>query len=504
MKKLIIAWDLGTSGNKTSLYSEDGLCLAEETVSYKTHYTPEGWHEHCPADWWVSVVQGTRRILEKTGVDKNDIYCCGISGHSMCCIPMDENRQLLVDRVPIWSDARATEEAAAFFEKFDQNEWYRITGAGTKPESYPVFELVWYRNHYPDIYNRIHTVLGTTDYINFRLTGVIATGRSNACGTGCYDLQSGEFHEEILRLNGLRRDMFPRIVEETDVLGTILPEVAEELGLSPKTLVTVGGTDNISMATGARCFQDGRAYIALGTSCWISWTGMQPVLDVNSYPYIFPFHGMFCSGLSLASGGSAYKWAKEQFCQDLTGPDAYARMDELICQSPPGANGLLFNSCLGGGMPFDPGPNMRGGYLGLQLKHTRADILRATLEGITFKLRECKEALEKVAHIDDEILLVGGGSKTDVWRQIIADCMGKTVIKSSIDDQASALGAAAFAAVGTGIWSDYSVIDRLHTIENRTKPIAENTALYNALFPIYKEGSVYLAELGDAMKALKL
>jgi xylulokinase len=352
-------------------------------------------------------------------------------------------------------------------------------------------------------------ILGTTDYINYLLTGELVTGRSNACGSGAYDLMDEDFSDEILEGNGLNRKLFPPIKLETDVIGRILPDAADALGLSTDTLVTVGGTDNICMAVGAKCFASGRAYIALGSSCWIALTGDKPVLDINSYPYIFPLCGdLFNSALSLASGGSSYKWVKEQLCGDLDiaarelGKNVYKLMEELVSSSPVGANGLLFNCCLGGGMPIDPGPNMRGGYLGLQLKHTKADVLRATLEGITFKLRECKESLENVAKIDDEILLVGGGSKTGIWRQIIADCFNKTVLKSNIDNQAAALGAAAFAAVGTGMWSDYNLIDELHKIECRIVPNHENTKIYDKLFALHLDGNKYLSSLGDGLNAL--
>lgn len=510
MKNKVIAWDLGTSGNKASLYDIYGNCLAEETVSYKTYYTQDGGHEQDPREWWDAVIKSTRLLLSKTAIDTSDILCCGISGHSMCCVPLGVSGELLAERVPIWSDTRAVAQSLAFFEKFGRDRWYTLTGAGTKPGGYPVFKVCWYRDNRPDIFSRLHVVLGTTDYVNYLLTGELTTSRSNACGSGAYDLMREDFSDEILEGNGLSRDIFPRIVLETDVIGRIQPAAAEALGLPCDVLVTAGGTDNICMAVGGKCFTSGRAYIALGSSCWIAWTGEKPVLDINSYPYVFPLCGkLFNSALSLASGGSAYKWAKEQLCGDLDIAaekqcrNAYELMEELILLSPVGGNGLLFNSCLGGGMPFDPGPNMRGGYLGLQLKHTKADMLRATLEGITFKLRECIEHLEKIAKIDNEVLLVGGGSKTAVWRQIIADCFNKTVLKSNIDEQAAALGAAAFALVGTGIWSDYSNIDSLHVIESLTAPIAENTRVYNELFPIYLKGSEYLSTLGDELMALQ-
>lgn len=509
MKNIIIAWDVGTSANKASLYDSEGNCLAQESVGYPTYYSANGWHEQAPADWWWAVKESTRRLLLKTGINKNEIIGCGISGHSMSCVLLDANGCLLAERIPIWSDDRASKESATFFEQYDRNRWYAETGAGTKPGEYPIFKLCWYREHRPDLFKRIDKVVGTSDYINYLLTGKLTISESNAVGSGGYSILKKDFSNEILLANGLSRALFPHVVQPTEIIGTLCPTAAEQLGLSCNTLVTAGGTDTVCMAIGADCHTQGKAYMALGTSCWIAWTGERPIIDSESYPYVFPLcDGLFNSGLSIASGGSAYSWMKNELCKDLEttknedSSSVYNSMEALARQSPPGANGLLFNPCLSGGMPIDPGPNMRGGFLGLQLRHTRADLLRATLEGVVFKLRECKESLERDVCIGKEILIVGGGCKNSLWLQILADCLNITVLKSNIDEQTAALGAAAIAAVGTGIWDGFSRIGNLHRIQNRLLPISENTKVYDALFKIYRKSNKYMAELGSALEGI--
>lgn len=504
----IIAWDLGTSGNKASLYDADGVCIADASVSYDTIYNAQGWHEQRPSDWWQAVVKSTRMLLEKAGIQKEEILSCGISGHSLGSVLVDKEGNLLGEQFPIWSDARAGQESAECFEKFAKNNWYMLTGNGVNPGQYPVFKACWYRKNRPDIFARIHKIIGTKDYINYRLTGILATDHSYASGSGAYDLLNHDYSDEILEANGLNRTYFPDILQSTDVVGKITAAAAEEIGLDTETLVTAGGVDNVCMAIGARGFAEGRAYISLGTSCWIALTSAKPVLDTVSYPYVFALREQYYnSALCIGSGGSSYKWVRDMMCSDLVqqyGGQVFEQMAKMAGESPVGAHGLMFNPCLSGGMPFDKSANISGGFLGMRLGHTKGDILRATLEGITFNLRQCKERIERLAPIDQEILLVGGGSKNALWRQILADCLGKTTLKSNVDDQAAALGAAAIAAVGTGLWSDYDRIDSLHEIEVRCEPDAERTKQYDELFGLYEKAADFLCDYGDYVKNLNI
>ncbi len=189
MNKKIIAYDLGTGGNKASLYDSGGVCLASTFYAYDTFYPRSGMHEQRPADWWDSIVNSTRQLLNETGVDINEIECLAISGHSLGVVPIDKKGGLLRESVPIWSDSRAGAQAGSFFEKTDENDWYMTTGNGFPPKLYSVFKILWYQDNEPDIFNDIFKVIGTKDYINFKLTGQIKTDYSYASGCGVYDLK---------------------------------------------------------------------------------------------------------------------------------------------------------------------------------------------------------------------------------------------------------------------------------------------------------------------------
>ncbi len=508
MSSTIIAWDLGTGGNKASLYDAHGRCLAAAFVPYATTYPANGWHEQRPDDWWDAVVRSTRQLLAQPGVDPRTIRGCGISGHSLGAVPVDRDGRLLRDRTPIWSDGRATAQAAAVFRHLDEGRWYDLTGNGFPPQLYTAFKIRWYRDHEPELYRRIHQVIGTKDYVNLRLTGRLVTDHSYASGSGVYDLHRWDYSAELLAALDLPRSLLPDIVPSTEVIGSILPAAADALGLPSGIPVVAGGVDNSCMALGARAFREGRVYNSLGSSSWIAVSSAKPLLDRRSRPYVFAHvvPGMYASALCIASGGTSYRWMQDQLARDLAGTDGdavYARMDAEAAASPVGANGLLFNPSLGGGMPMDGSAGIRGAYLGLDLKHTRGDLIRATMEGITLGLRLCLDELRRMTPLSDEMLLVGGGSKSALWRRIYADGYGMRVLKSNVDQQAAALGAAACAAVGTGLWQDFAPIDAVHTIEERIDPDRANAAHYERLLVAVRVAVRHQAELAELLSGAR-
>ena len=510
MNEKIIAWDLGTGGNKASLYDKDGNCLAATFISYDTAYPDHGYHEQNPLDWFDAVVKSTQLLLAESKVDVNDIVGCGISGHSLVVVPLDKDGNLLRERVPIWSDGRAMKQAENFFKLHSEEEWYLTTGNGFTPALYSAFKLLWHRENEPELFEKIHKVIGTKDYVNFRLTGRICTDPSYASGCGVWDLKKWEYSTKWLERFKLPASIFPEVLASTQVIGTITEEAAKLLGLNPGVKVVAGGVDNSCMALGAKAFKEGRMYNSLGSSSWIAVSSKEPLLEKNARPYVFAHvvPGYFASALCIASGGTTFRWIRDQLCEDLTaqaertGEDVYDLMTKLAQDSPVGSKKLLFNPSLGGGMPMDKSYNVRGSFMGLDLVHKRPDMIRASMEGITMSLRACLDELHKLTTLDDKMLLVGGGSKSALWRQIYADLYKMDIMKSNIDQQAAALGAAACAAVGVGLWQDFEKIDGLHEIEELVKPIEDNVKLYDKMMEVYYEAAGSLSDIGDKLMSL--
>lgn len=499
----IIAYDLGTGGCKASLYDYEGKCIHGEFTSYDTLYPHSGWHEQRPEDWWQAVVDSTHKLIKATTVSPQHIKSIGMSGHSLGLIPLDNSGKLLRDSVPIWSDSRPTEQQTApFFDKIDEEDWYMTTGNGFPPPLYTIFKIMWLRDNEPEIFSQTDKVIGTKDYVNYKFTGVVATDHSYASGTGVYNLHSQSYQNDFIEAAGVSPDIFCNPLNSTDVLGCLTTNAAEELGLHTSVKVVAGGVDNSCMALGARCFQEGRAYNSLGSSAWIAISSDKPLLNSTTRPYVFAHvvPNMSVSATAIFSAGSSFQWLRDKMFSDLE--NGYVDMTNLASQSPVGANNLLFNPSLSGGSMLDKSPNIRGAFAGIDHKHTQNDIIRSVMEGVSFGLKKSFNELNKLASVDNEMLVVGGGSKSQLWRQIYADMYNRKIVKTNVDQQAAALGAAALAAVGTNVWSDFSKIDEIHKTESTDLPIKENTDTYNKLFEIYEKMSDYHSELGDMLTNL--
>lgn len=504
---LIIAFDLGTGGTKASLYDLDGRCLCSHFEEYQTFYPRPGWHEQRPEDWWQAVVSCTKALTGQSGVDAGEIQYLAISGHSMSVVPVNCEGRPLRESVPIWSDTRANRQADAFFAQIPYEDWYRVTGNGFSRECYAVFKMMWYRDNEPDLYTSTACVLGTKDFINFRLTGEFATDNSYASGSGVYNLKKRNYEDAYVRATGLKPSLFPRILASHDAVGKILPDVAGALGLSRELTVMAGGVDNSCMAVGAGNIRDGRVYLSLGSSAWIAVSSKEPVIESVVKPFVFDhvIPGLYTSATSIFSAGNSLRWASNVIWDyKRRAKDEQASVYDLMvadaAASPIGAKGLLFNPSLAGAPAAYGQENVEGAFIGLQLHHTPADICRAVLEGIAMDLCLMHRKLEKLCALDHEIVIVGGGSQSSYWRQIFADVFGRSFVRISIDQDAASLGAAAIAAVGAGVWADYTVIDSVIQRRENLHPDKANTQAYARLLSKYERIIPFLSGIGAVMK----
>jgi xylulokinase len=512
MDKKIISFDLGTGGNKASLYDVEGTGLASAFVPYRTQYPEVGWHEQCPVDWWNAVVESTRELMTSSGVDKNDIVCLGISGHSLGAVPVDKDGNLLREATPIWSDIRAQREVEDFFSKVDATAWYLTTGNGFPAACYTVFKVMWYRNHEPEMFQKVYKILGTKDYINFKLTGAMKTDFSYASGTGIYDLKGWGYDPDFIKASQISAEVWPEIVPSTQVIGDVTPEVADLLGLGHGVKVVCGGVDNSCMALGAKNIRDGRVYTSLGSSAWIAVSSEEPVLDKNYKPYVFAhvMPNMFTSAVSIFSAGTSFTWVKDNLCEDLiteskaTNQDVYSLMNQVAEKAPVGSNKLLFNPSLAGGTSQDASVHIRGAYIGLDLKHGKPELIRAAMEGIAMNLRLRLDLLRRYTKLEDEILFVGGGAKSRFYLGIFADAFNTRILKTNIDQDAGALGAAAIAAVGCGLWESFERIDAIHKTVEFVEPNQENNCKYEKLLPVFDLAAEYQAKISDALQEVQI
>ncbi|MFR9649278.1 MAG: FGGY family carbohydrate kinase [Rikenellaceae bacterium] len=495
----IIAYDLGTGGLKASLFSMSGELLCFEFEHYPTHNLGANIQEQSPADWWAAIVTATKRLITNSVDDVNDISALAISGHSLGVVPINAQGDLLLEQTPIWSDKRATEQARRFFESVDYQGWYMTTGNGFPAECYSIFKMMWYRENMPAQFSQCDKVLGTKDYCNFLFTGRCATDHSYASGSGVYSLEKREYIDEYIAASGVDASILPEILEATDVVGNLNEWAAEQTGLPTSVKVICGGVDNSCMALGAGGYVENHLYTSLGSSAWIALSSSKPVLNFRTKPYVFAhvIPNMYASATCIFSAGTSLNWVMDNLFSELEGSDKYDKLAAMAAQSTIGANGVVFNPSLAGGSMLEHSPNINGAFAGLNLSHNRCDILRATLEGIAMNLRVALDELVSNSQSVESMLMVGGGAKSQYWMGLFANIYGLNCLKSSIDQECASLGAAALAAVGAGLWSDFSPISVQHKIERVVECDYATCAEYNHLLPRFKELSRLLSQFAD-------
>ncbi len=502
----IIAYDLGTGGIKASLFDENGESLSDAFIPYPTFYPHDKWCEQRPMDWWRGVCDSTQMLLQKTGANPQEIAAAALSGHSIVTAPLDAQGNLLLDQVPIWCDMRPDTQADEFFTDLSYDGWYSTTGNGDPPECYSILKMMWMKQNQPDIYAKTDVVLGSKDFVNYMFTGNKCTDPSYASGFGVFNLLKWEYEDAFFKAAGVDRSKFPDIIPSDAQMGVVTPEASRQTGLPAGIPVACGGVDNTCMALGALGMGEGRAYTSLGSSSWIAVTSQKPILDTATHPFVFAHaqKGYYTSAVSIFSAGNSFRWLRDILMNDTPEEEKYDRMNRMAATVPPGSNGVLFNPTLAGGSAQEASPNLRGGFMGLTLGTTREDLVRAAMEGIAMSLRCTLDILKMHTNVADEMLICGGGSKSPLWRQIFADIFNLDIIKTNIDQNAAALGAASLAANSCGLWKGYDIIKSLHKIEDIKKPNKKSNTKYEELLGIYQNWSHALANLsGQLQNTLK-
>lgn len=508
----ILSYDLGTGGTKASLFDDQGRSLAATFVSCDTYYPRELFHEQRPEDWWRSVVKSTQELLAKAPVNREEIVCLAVSGHSLGVTPVDKDGNLLVEYTPIWSDSRASKQAERFFKNIDEETWYLTTGNGFPAANYGIFKIMWMRDELPEVYQKAASFLGTKDYVNLCMTGVACTDHSYASGSGVYDLRKRAYVDAYIEASQVDAAKLPRVVESSDIIGTLTPEAAKLMGLPETVKVAAGGVDNACMCLGAACTHDGDSYTSLGSSAWVAVASHEPIVNANKRPYVFAhcIPGMFASATSIFSAGNSFRWVKNTLFHHLEekakaeGRDVYDLLTEIAAQAPAGSHKLIFNPTLAGGSGLDRSQFIRGCFTGLTLSHTTSDFVRATLEGICMGLRMAMDVLGEQTELSDEMLIVGGGGKSQFWRSLFASIYDKTIVETNVGQDAGSLGAAAVAAVGAGLWDSYDRVRDIHRRMGEIKPDDKARETYAKLLPVYAKIADIQCDIGDMLQELEV
>lgn len=490
-EKFILAHDLGTTGNKASLFDAEGKVRASSFSGYPTEYPRPNWVEQNPEDWWNAVCISTRELMDNAGVSPQAIACITFSGQMMGCVALDRQARPLRSAI-IWADTRAQAEAEAMIARVGMEEAYRITGHRASA-SYSAAKIMWVRDHQPEIFAQTYKFVHAKDFVVARLTGVFATDYSDASGTNLYDLRTYDWSPEMLSAAGLDSAILPELHPATDVVGQVLASVAEEVGLAAGTPVVIGGGDGCCAATGAGVVREGSAYNYLGSSSWIAIATREPIYDplLRTFTWAHLMRGMYSPCGTMQAAGGSYQWLRDTFCQQEKEAAArlklspYELMNLQAEQSPPGAKGLLFFPYLLGERAPRWNPDARGVYFGLNMAHARADIIRATLEGITLNLKVILDAFTQQGARIAAMRVIGGGANGRTWRQIMADIYGIPVQRPALLAEATSFGAALAGGIGVGMYKDWNLAERLTPIVDEHQPNRDLAPLYGRLYDFF-------------------
>lgn len=495
MEQFLIAHDLGTSGDKATLFTTEGRQVRSYTASYDVHFFHGNYAEQDPENWWDAVCEATKAVLD--GEDASRVAAMSFSAQMQGCLPVDKNGRPLRDSM-IWADMRAVKEAKQLEDAIGADRIYQITGHRIAASN-SIEKLMWLKANEPEVYEKTYKMLQAKDYIIQRATGEFVTDYSDASGTQALDLRKLEWSDEILNAAGIDKEKLPALKRSIDVAGYIQDRVAGEIGLPAGTPVVCGGGDGPVSAVGAACIKDGEFYLTYGTSAWIGGTTTEPFIDpdktVFCFAHVIPGKYMPCGTMQAA--GSSYAYIRRALCDDMP----YDEMNKLIEKSPAGAQNLIFLPYMLGERSPRWNPDTSAAFLGIKPEHEKKDYVRAVIEGIAMNMELILKAYRKQAKIE-QMNLTGGGAKGEVVTQILADVLNVKFDMPDCVEAATSIGAAVIAGVGVGVFDSFDEIKRFLKFEKHVEPKKENQKVYEELKPIFDEAYHCLVPLYEKFAKL--
>lgn len=494
MGKYVCGIDIGTTGVKVMIFDLEGNVISSDYTEYLCTFPRSGWVEQDGEMTWTKTCETSRRAIEASGLDPKEIVAIGLSTQRCTITPIDADGNALCTSIS-WQDARSFEEVEDIKRIIGEEEFYKITGmpVGTL---LPVTEIMWLKKNQPDIYDRAALFVLDQERILHKL-GVDGYYEdwSNGSMYGLMDINKFEWDIELIEKLGIDPSKLPELVPSGKILGKVPADVAFLTGFAEGTLLVSGGGDQQCAGIGAGAIKSGVIEVAMGTS------GV--TLGYMDKPNMDPTMEMPCSAHTIAgkweseglqnAAAASYKWFRNEFAYpeakiaEETGENIYELINQKIENVDPGCNGLICIPYLAGSAAPHWDPFARGTFIGFTLGHTREDMARAIMEGVTYEAKEIIEKMISNGMEVNEILLNGGGAKGPVWCQIQADMYGKPCTTLDIEE-ATTLGAAILAALGAGLFESVEeAVDKMLRRKEVYNPNMKNHEIYNKYFEIYKD-----------------
>ncbi len=500
-KKYVIAVDHGTSAMKVALADTCGEILGFDFEPTPLYLFEGGGAEQNPDEWWNAFVTSTKRLLSRNLVPVEEIVAICVSSQWSGTVAVDESGNHTHNAI-IWMDSRGE----PYIRKINEGiinisgygilniaRWLRSTGGlPAKAGKDPTAHILYLKNEHPDVYKSTYKFLEPKDYMNLRLTGKFAASYDSIMlhwVTDIRDINNVYYNEGLIKKMGIDAEKLPPLMKAVDILGIVKPEVAQELGIREDTQVVVGSPDLQSAIVGSGAVRDFEGHIYIGTSSWTTCHVPFKKTDISHNMAAVPssIPGKYFVANEQESAGACLTFLRDNvfYIDDESrkgNPAVYQEFDEIVKQSPPGSNGLIFTPWLYGERTPVEDHNLRGGFHNMSLHVKKEDIVRAVFEGVAFNTRWLFELVEKfIKKKMNPVNIIGGGAQSDIWCQIFADVLNRTVRQVKDPIMANARGAAFIAASGLG-YCTFDDIPNLIQYSNTFEHTPENRELYDTLF----------------------
>ncbi len=476
--------DISTTAAKALLIDAAGSVVAVASTEYPFDTPRPLWSEQNPDLWWNGVQKSIRELLQKPGVDASQIVGVGLTGQMHGLVMLDAAGQVLRPAI-LWNDQRTQAQCDEIHRRIGRDRFIQITG-NVALTGFTAPKILWVKENEPEVYAKAAHILLPKDFVRLRLTGTYAMDKADGAGTVLMNLKTRDWSPEVLNTLEIPAAWMPQLYEGPQITGHLTSEAARATGLQPGTPVVAGGGDQAAQAVGVGAVTEGIVALTLGTSGVVFATTDGPFIEPDGRLHAFchsvpgKWHLM---GVMLSAAGSL-RWYRDTFAPNMNYDDLLAPAASIA----PGSNGLIFLPYLTGERTPHPDPLARGAFIGLTVQHTRSHCSRAVLEGVAFGLKDSFELMKSAGLTKiNQVRVSGGGAKSPLWRQILADILDTELVTINTTEGA-AYGAALLAGVGAGNWPDViSACNAGIQITGSTLPQPDHVAVYRRSYPIYRE-----------------
>ncbi|MCK5567316.1 MAG: xylulokinase [Actinomycetia bacterium] len=501
----LIGFDIGTTSTRCILVDQAGKLIASATKEYPMDTPKPGWAEQHPDSWWEASMDTIKSVLKESKVIPSKIAAIGLSGQMHGSVFLDKAGKVIRPAL-LWCDQRTAGQCQTIYDIFGGQEQFIKLSYNKALTGFTAPKILWLREVEEDNYRKTTQILLPKDYIRYKLSGTYATEVSDASGTILMDIKERTWSEEIIKGLDIDKNILPPVYESAKVSSYVSKEAAALTGLTQGTPIVGGAGDQAGGAVGSGIVREGIISDYLGTSGVVFAHSEKPVYDPRGRLHSFchavegAWHLM---GVTLAAAGS-YKWYYDNFgvskeiidkYKDLSG---YELLNKQAEAAPPGSKGLIFLPYLSGERTPYADPYARGVFFGISYLHRQDHFARSVMEGISYSQYDCLNLMRQLGISSDKIVLFGGGARSILWRQIIADIFDTRIVTLNVEEGPS-YGAAILAGVGAGIYKDVKeAAESIIKEVSQTSPNPENVKRYARYYTVYK--SLYNNLKGDFEK----